>query len=133
MSIHSAAKRGDMKDLKTLVLEIGVSPEEVDGHLRQTPLHYACKHGQAEAVKFLLAQGAKPNVVNSQGWTALNIARGSGKTDCVYALLEARADPNISRQCNLFPIHRSSMRGEEACIGALLKAGANPPTPGPPL
>ena len=32
MSIHSAAKRGDMKDLKTLVLDIGVSPEEVDGH-----------------------------------------------------------------------------------------------------
>ncbi len=29
MSIHSAAKRGDIKDLKTLVLEIGVSPEEV--------------------------------------------------------------------------------------------------------
>lgn len=74
---------------------------------RQTPLqqHYACKHGQAEAVKFLLAQGATPNVVNSQGWTALNIARGSGKTDCVYALLEARADPNIPRQCNLFPIY----------------------------
>ena len=63
--------------------------------LRQTPLHYACKHGQAEAVKFLLAQGATPNVVNSQGWTALNIARGSGKTDCVYALLEARADPTF--------------------------------------
>lgn len=126
MSIHSAAKRGDMKDLKTLVLEIGVSPEEVDGHLRQTPLHYACKHGQAEAVKFLLAQGANPNVVNSQGWTALNIACGSGKTDCVYALLDAGADPNIPSQCNLFPIHRSSMRGEEASIGALLKAGADP-------
>ena len=33
MTIHSAAKRGDMKDLKNLVLEIGVtvSPEEVDG------------------------------------------------------------------------------------------------------
>ena len=77
-------------------------------------------------MKFLLAQGATPNVVNSQGWTALNIARGSGKTDCVYALLDARADPNIPSQCNLFPIHRSSMRGEEASIGALLKAGADP-------
>ena len=126
MSVHSAAKRGDMKDLKTLIVEVGVSPEEVDGYLRQTPLHYACKHGQSEAVKFLLAQGAKPDVANSQGWTALNIACGSGKADCVYALLAGGADPNIPSQCNLFPIHRSSLRGDEPCIGALLKSGADP-------
>jgi ankyrin repeat protein len=126
MSIHSAAKRGDMKELKTLIVEVGVSPEEVDGHLRQTPLHYACKHGQVEAVKFLLAQGSKPNVANSQGWTALNIACGSGKADCVYAMLAGGADPNIPSQCNLFPIHRSSTRGDEAIIGALLKSGAEP-------
>ena len=77
-------------------------------------------------MNFLLAQGAKPNVVNSQGRTALNIACGSRKTDCVYALLDTGEDPNIPSQCNLFPIHRSSMRGEEASIGALLKAGADP-------
>ena len=76
MSVHSAAKRGDIKELQTLVLDVGVSPEDVDGHLRQTPLHYACKHGQVEAVKFLLAHGAKPDATNSQGWTALNIACG---------------------------------------------------------
>jgi ankyrin repeat protein len=126
MSVHSAAKRGDMKELKTLIVEVGVSPEEVDGHLRQTPLHYACKHGQVEAVKFLLAQGAKPNVTNSQGWTALNIACGSGKAECAHAMLAGGANPNIPSQCNLFPIHRSSTRGDEAVIGALLKSGAEP-------
>ncbi len=126
MSIHSAAKRGDMKELQTLVVEIGVSPEDLDGHLRQTPLHYACKHGHVEAVKFLLAHGAKPDITNSQGWTALNIACGSGKADCVYAMLAGGADPNIPSQCNLYPIHRSSTRGDEPCIGALLKAGADP-------
>jgi ankyrin repeat protein len=126
MSIHSAAKRGDMTELHTLVVEVGVSPEELDGHLRQTPLQYACKHGQAEAVKFLLAHGAKPDVTNSQGWTALNIACGAGKADCVYALLSAGADPNLPSQCNVYPIHRSSTRGDEACIGALLKSGADP-------
>jgi cytohesin len=126
MSIHSAAKRGDMKELSTLLVDVGVSPEEVDGHLKQTPLHYACKHGQVEAVKFLLAHGAKPNVTNSQGWTALNIACGSGKADCAYAMLAGGADPNIPSQCNLYPIHRSSTRGDEPCIGALLKSGADP-------
>jgi ankyrin repeat protein len=126
MSVHSAAKRGDIKELQTLVLDVGVSPEDVDGHLRQTPLHYACKHGQVEAVKFLLAHGAKPDATNSQGWTALNIACGSGKADCVYAMLAAGADPNIPSQCNLFPIHRCSIRGDEPCIGALLKSGADP-------
>jgi ankyrin repeat protein len=115
-----------MKELKTLILDVGVSPEDLDGHLRQTPLHYACKHGQVEAVKFLLAQGAKPDVTNSQGWTALNIACGSGKADCVFALLAGGADPNIPSQCNVFPLHRSSTRGDEPCIGALLKSGADP-------
>jgi transient receptor potential cation channel subfamily A protein 1 len=39
-----------------------------------TPLHWAAENNQVESVKFLLSQGANPNLRNSHMMAALHIA-----------------------------------------------------------
>ena len=61
--------------LKTLL------SHSADVHLRdaygRTPLHYACRNAWSDTVNILLEAGAKVNIVDSVGWTELEIAAQS--------------------------------------------------------
>ena len=55
-----------------------------------TALHYAAKNGHADRVELLLRRGAKTDVLDSTGKTALDLARAYGR-DNTAALLSSHS------------------------------------------
>jgi uncharacterized protein len=62
----------------------------------ESVLMLAARSGNVEAVKTLLARGAKPEVRERLGQTALMWAAAEGHTAVVRALLDAGADINAT-------------------------------------
>lgn len=56
---------------------------------------FAAREGYREVVSVLLAKGAKPNLQNKDGWTALQIAASLGYQAIISQLLRHGADLNI--------------------------------------
>ncbi len=62
-----------------------------------TPLHYAMRIKNLDAIKTLLEAGANPNIPNEDGITALNYINGMPKElDLLKLMLEKGANPNHS-------------------------------------
>lgn len=121
--ILSAAAEGDLSRLKELVEARGGVGLVVEG---MTALTQACRFGQLEVARWLIAAGADVNQCNKLIEPALHNAVRSRKIGLVQLLLSEGADPNL----------RSGSYGEVAltlAIGSqesemsvmLLKAGAD--------
>ena len=55
----------------------------------ETPLHIACKRGQEDKLRALLAvQGVDVNAADHNGWTPLHEAASNGHAHCVRILLQ---------------------------------------------
>jgi len=95
--IAIAAREGDLQRLSA---ELEAAPSTVDRlHQGCTALHLAMLYGHPEAVQLLLAAGANPNVVDSQGLTPLeacaltNGLDDEQSRDIGHLLLEAGGNP----------------------------------------
>ena len=53
-----------------------------------TPLHYACAYGHIGIVDYLLGRGARNDIVNMGGDSALHMAAANGKYDAVVSVRE---------------------------------------------
>ena len=73
-----------------------------------TPLHLAAWKGHADVVKFLLDQGADPNVVENSGDTPLHYAASWGFVDCARLLLSRGAEVNMRNRDGQTPLSRVS-------------------------
>jgi ankyrin repeat protein len=62
---------------------------------RTARLMVAAGHGDTDAVRKLLDEGAKVNETDEHGFTALMFAARSGKSATVHLLLERGADVNV--------------------------------------
>ena len=80
-----AAKSFDFARVRELIEQnkkyVNVQPSG-----RWSALHQACEYGDEEVVKFLLAKGAKPWVINSEGKTPRDLAARAGYASCVKVL-----------------------------------------------
>lgn len=65
------------------------------GRMDESPLHYASRSGNLEAVSLLLGKGADPSVMGKNG-TAMDVALSSNLQDCID-LLSSTSD--ASRRC----------------------------------
>ncbi len=75
-AVHLAARQGHAGMLK-IMIEKGVDvnlAEDAPAPAGTTPLHEACMHGQAEAVKLLIAAGADDTLKNMDGETPAHAA-----------------------------------------------------------
>jgi ankyrin repeat protein len=87
----------------------------------------AARAGRLEAVRFLLAHGAKPNATAPAVGTALMQASLYGKLDVVTELLAHGADPNVRSPEGYTPLWSATLSAEidPEVVLALLKAGAD--------
>ncbi|KAK4516734.1 uncharacterized protein ATC70_011712 [Mucor velutinosus] len=92
-----AASHGDIHTVRQIIMDERLRPylnldasddEENDG---STPLIYASCFGKLDIVKYLLQVGAKVDVQDKIGWTALMWATTNGHHHIVQALLEYSA------------------------------------------
>ncbi|KAJ9596523.1 hypothetical protein L9F63_012465 [Diploptera punctata] len=74
--IHWAADRGNLDTMKCLIKDLTVDIDLKDGD-GQTALHYAASCGHKEIVRFLLDNGANPNLADADGMLPVDVASGS--------------------------------------------------------
>ena len=78
-----------------------------------------------EAVKALLARGAKPDARERRGQTALMWAAAEGHTAVVRALIDAGADINATLDSGFTPFFFAVREGHIDVVRAFLEAGVD--------
>ncbi|KAG2491745.1 hypothetical protein HYH03_009908 [Edaphochlamys debaryana] len=107
-----------------------------------TPLHAACKAGDVEGVRLLLAAGASPDAATPKGdaaerfgggETPLHVACGAEHGAVVWALLGAGSDAGAAMDLSAAedtraatPLHLACLAGSTEAVAALLEAGGKP-------
>ena len=82
--------------------------------------------GRAEVMEALLVAGAKPNLRNKKGETALHWASELGNADIVRVLLKNGADPNIQNADGETPLRRAIEKDSLPVVNLLIDMQANP-------
>jgi ankyrin repeat protein len=86
--MNVAISKGDIKMvLKFIEYGTDINKRTDDD---MTPLMTAARYNKVEIIKILLAQGARPNIKNSKGFTALKYAQLSNAAEAVALLQDLR-------------------------------------------
>jgi ankyrin repeat protein len=91
------------EEVKKFVLE---SPERISmgyGPSNNTFLHAAALEGRCDLIKFLLDNGANPNLVDAANASPLALAAMDCNFEVVQLLLSYKADPNIRYNSDMSP------------------------------
>jgi len=89
-----------------------------------TPLLYASREGDLEAVKILVTAGAKINATDGLGDTPLMVASRNDRTEVALYLLDKGADPNIDEAGHV-ALHLAVARKNLPLVKALIAHKAN--------
>ncbi|EMY12435.1 ankyrin repeat protein [Leptospira weilii str. Ecochallenge] len=103
--ILSAAISGNLR-LAQKALKQGASVHARDPRqyfLGETPLHKVAFHNDVSFVRFLLSQGADPNLFDDRGETPLITAVYGLSLESVSVLLDAKADPYLETKSGISP------------------------------
>jgi len=78
-----AAKEGQLERLQLLVSQLssGIHVDDIHDRHQLTALAWAAGQGQLPCVKYLIAEGAKPNLANRDGRTSLHWTCRNGHLD----------------------------------------------------
>jgi ankyrin repeat protein len=92
---------------------------------RMYPLHRASDLGHLDIVRYLLNNGARPNVRDVTERTPIHLAASRGFASIVVSLLNKRAFINAMDRNRKKPIHYASEYGHVNIIRLLLERGVN--------
>jgi ankyrin repeat protein len=106
-ALHYAARRGHFNILHTLLTSFQKNPVDIDARTHQagwTPLMMAADRGKTECCQLLLEFGAEMMLTNSEGKSAVFLARESGHNElavqmtkyCAFLAKRARTRANVS-------------------------------------
>lgn len=119
--LHLAAAEGDTA---AVILLLGLGAQ-VDRHVvskvlpGHTPLHVACRYGNASVAAELLRAGASPDTRDAHGMAPLHYAASGGYNDLLNMLLEAGASPSPTSAGGATPLHFAEMLGRDGAVTAL--------------
>jgi len=121
-----ADKDGDTPLLAAVGGCAGAVDVDAKGRITSTPTEGL---GSVEMVRALLGAGARPNVANPRGVTALMYAAKYGRMESVRALLDVHADPNLKDADSCVALHwvaRDSVarEGQPEIVSLLVQRGA---------
>ena len=104
------------------------APADAMDHRGYTPLVWASREGEAEAVSVLVQSGADPDRRDHafNGWTPLLHAVHKDQPGTVRALLAAGADVNRPSPNGVTPLLLAAEQGNAEIVEELLAAGADP-------
>ena len=101
----------------------GVNARDEKG---RTPLMFAARDGNTEAIRKLLKAGANIEARdNKPGGTALIVAAGNGQTEAIRVLLDAGADIEARDNVGWTALMWAAKNGQTGVIRELVKAGAD--------
>jgi len=90
--IH-AALAGRNLEVTRALLDAGADPNAIE-HGGFAPLHQAAEPGDVPLIELLLARGARPDVRDDQGRTALDLATAGAHSQAADALRRAASPPS---------------------------------------
>jgi len=101
------------------------TPEESTHFTSPEPvLIDVASQGNQQETQRLLDAGAKPNVADERGWTALMMATLHGHTSVVRLLLKKGADVNLSNSTGGTALMMAALQGQDNILQLLLENGA---------
>jgi ankyrin repeat protein len=113
-------------EIKPLLEDI--SAHTIDGKDAegQTPLYWAARRGDVQAVSLLLGAGADSNGKTNRGTTILAAATMSSNTECIWKILETGCNINYQQKDGYTPLHHCCRYEVDiSIVKALLNRGAD--------
>jgi ankyrin repeat protein len=122
--LHSAARRGDVAEVRRLLLEHGAEVDVRDNE-GETALHCAATNGHHKVVALLLEHGAEVDAEGYPGLTPLDLAATNGHYKAGALLLKRGARVNARTEGSLTPLDLAAINGHCRVASLLLKRGAD--------
>lgn len=92
----------EIKDLLESVPDHAIDEKDAEG---QTPLYWAARRGDVQAVSLLLGAGADQDSKNKRGASILTAAIMSGNTECIWKILQSGCDITYQQKDGYTPLH----------------------------
>ena len=126
-ALHAAAARGDVRQLRAILDdEATLTDVDLTAPDGTTALHAAASMGHADAVGFLISQGAGTEATGQDGATALMRAAAMGHLSAVTALLDGGASADTAHPFALSTaLHFAAEMGHADIVSTLCAAGAD--------
>jgi len=127
----AAAEAGDVPALRQLMLDLmeqGISLSDLRGVNGRTPLHAACRFGQASVCELILTSVTDPraaNACNDAGVAPLHLAAANGNTECIQLLLAHGASALLKDAQNKRSAAEWAAANEQTRAQRMLLAAAN--------
>ncbi|MEW6543942.1 MAG: ankyrin repeat domain-containing protein [Nitrospirota bacterium] len=125
--LHTAAERGDVQAVRTLLdqgAQVNEEGDPGDKWLHATALHWAAARGHLQVMELLLDRGADVNFRIAHDQTPLHWASGAGQLKAVQLLLDRGADVNAKNAYGDTALHDAAKHGHAQVVRLLLERGA---------